>query len=101
MNRVGRTSGWTRGEVIATCVNTLAIGGVLLRRCQAQVAAGSAGGDSGSPVFRFANSQGNVAGNRVLLGGIHWGGSGEGEDQRFVYSPMFNVERDLGKLRTH
>lgn len=98
-NKVGRTTGWTGGEITATCVDVIAIGGVFVRRCQAFVAAGSAGGDSGSPVFGSTSRRG-VAGNRVVLFGILWGGSVEG-DPEFVYSPTFNIERELGLLTTH
>jgi hypothetical protein len=35
----------------------------------------------------------------VILAGLLWGGSIEGEPE-FVYSPMFNVERELGPLKT-
>ena len=35
----------------------------------------------------------------VILAGILWGGSIEGEPE-FVYSMMFNVERELGHLKT-
>ncbi|MGH7483040.1 MAG: hypothetical protein ACRELV_12870 [Longimicrobiales bacterium] len=98
--KVGRTTGWTGGVVTGTCVNIIAVGGVFVRRCQATVAAGSDSGDSGSPVFTFPNRRGNAAGNKVVLAGILWGGSIEGEPE-FVYSPMFNIERELGLLQTH
>lgn len=99
-NKVGRTTGWTGGEITATCVNVIAIGGVFVRRCQAFVSAGSAGGDSGSPVFGASNRRGNAGSGKVILFGILWGGSVEG-DPEFVYSPTFNIERELGLLRTH
>jgi hypothetical protein len=98
--KVGRTTGWTGGEITATCVNVIAIGGVFVRRCQAFVAAGSAGGDSGSPVFGSTNRGGSVGSGKVILFGILWGGSIEG-DPEFVYSPTFNIERELGLLQTH
>lgn len=98
--KVGRTTGWTGGEITGTCVNIIAIGGTFVRRCQALVAGGSDGGDSGSPVFTFRNRRGNIAGGHVILSGILWGGSIDGPPE-FVYSPMFNVERELGPLQTH
>lgn len=100
MNKVGRTTGWTGGEVIATCQNILAIGATYVRRCQARVAAGNGGGDSGSPVFAFTNRRGNVGGGRIILTGILWAGTVSGPPE-FIYSPMFNIERDLGLLKTH
>jgi hypothetical protein len=46
------------------------------------------GGDSGSPVFRGTSN--------VTLLGILWGGSGS----QFVYSPIANIEQELGALTT-
>ncbi|HKY61223.1 MAG TPA: hypothetical protein VJP59_09445 [Gemmatimonadota bacterium] len=97
VNKVGRTTGWTGGEVTGTCVDIIT-DDHFIRRCQALVAAGSAGGDSGSPVFAAPNRRSNPN-NRVVLAGILWGGSIEGEPE-FVYSPMFNIERELGPLKT-
>ena len=97
VNKVGRTTGWTGGKVTGTCVDIIT-DDHYIRRCQAQVAAGSAGGDSGSPVFMAPNRRSN-ANSQVILAGILWGGSIEGEPQ-FVYSPMFNIERELGPLKT-
>lgn len=99
VNKVGRTTGWTGGEIIATCQNILAIGATYVRRCQARVAAGVGSGDSGSPVFAFGNRRGRVAGGRVILSGILWAGTLDGT--QFIYSPTFNIERELGLLKTH
>jgi hypothetical protein len=90
VNKIGRTSGWTQGAVTRTCVDTGVFGSNIVQRCQTFVTAGVAGGDSGSPVFR----QGG--GNNVTLVGILWGGSGSS----FVYSPITNIEQELGALRT-
>lgn len=98
--KVGRTTGWTGAEITGTCINVIAVGGTFVRRCQAQVAAGVDGGDSGSPVFLSVSRRGNVNSGRVILGGILWGGNIDG-DPHFTYSPMFNVERELGLLTTH
>jgi hypothetical protein len=88
VNKVGRTSGWTQGEVIATCVNTNVSGSNIQQLCQTFVAAGVAGGDSGSGVFM-------ITGKKVTLVGILWGGSGS---QLYVYSPFNQIERELGPL---
>lgn len=98
-NKVGRTTGWTGGEITGTCVNVIAIGGVFLRRCQAEVAGGVDSGDSGSPVFLSRSRRNRVRGDKVVLNGILWGGNTEGTE--FIYSPTFNIERELGKLQTH
>jgi hypothetical protein len=95
-NKVGRTTGWTRGTVSGTCVNTGVTGSTIVLLCQTFVTSGGVivqGGDSGSPVFGEPNSANEVK----LLGGL-WGGSQSGN--QFVYSPIANIEADLGALDT-
>jgi hypothetical protein len=96
-NKVGRTTGWTFGPVIQTCINTLVLGTVppIIQRCQDRVRADVAGGDSGSPVFRWLGNSGNA---RLL--GILWGGSVSGT-VTFVFSPMHGIHRELGEFQTH
>jgi hypothetical protein len=94
-NKVGRTTGWTRGRTTETCVDVLALGTSHIRLCQTIVAALVDGGDSGSPVF-FRRG----GGSNVTLLGILWGGSVDEENPEFVYSPMSGIERELGQLRT-
>ena len=94
-NKVGRTTGWTQGQVTRTCVNTGVSGSNIVLLCQDFVENNRqivAGGDSGSPVFRI-NSSGRV----TLLGNL-WGGNSSGT--LFVYSPIANIERELGPLTT-
>ena len=88
VSKVGRTTGWTQGQVTNTCVNTGVQGSNIVQLCQTFVTAGVGSGDSGSPVFSGSSS--------VTLLGILWGGSGS----QFVYSPMANIERELGQLTT-
>jgi hypothetical protein len=92
VNKVGRTTGWTRGAITNTCVNVNVSGSNITQLCQSIVSAGVGGGDSGSPVFR---QQGG--GNNVTLLGILWGGSGS---NIFVFSPISNIESELGALTT-
>ena len=94
LNKVGRTTGWTQGQVTNTCVNTSVSGTNILQICQDFVSAGVGSGDSGSPVFSIINAQ-----NDVELRGILWGSSG---DTLFVYSPIANIERsdELGPINT-
>jgi hypothetical protein len=98
LNKVGRTTGWTRGTVSSTCVNTNVANSNITLLCQDFVNAGVAGGDSGSPVFRVTNSP---ASGDVRLYGVLWGSSG---GTRFVFSAIgsFNVQRstELGPLTT-
>lgn len=88
VNKVGRTTGWTQGRVTATCVHTGVSGSNIVQLCQTFVTAGVGSGDSGSPVFSGTSS--------VTLVGILWGGSGN----QFVYSPITNIEQELGALTT-
>jgi hypothetical protein len=87
VNKIGRTSGWTQGEIIATCVNTNVFGSNITQLCQTFVSAGVAGGDSGSPVFVING------GRRVTLVGILWGGSG---NSLYVFSPLKQIQDELG-----
>jgi hypothetical protein len=94
-NKVGRTTGWTQGTVSRTCVNTGVSGSNIVLLCQDFVENNGqivAGGDSGSPVFRIESN------NSVTLLGNLWGGSSSGT--LFVYSPIANIERELGNLTT-
>jgi hypothetical protein len=97
VNKVGRTTGWTQGTVTATNVATGVSGTNIVQLGQTfvQDAGGAqvvAGGDSGSQVFMGT-------GGNVTLVGLLWGGNGAGT--LFVYSPIANVEAELGNLRTH
>lgn len=92
LNKVGRTTGWTQGSVTNSCVNTGVSGSRIVVLCQDFVSAGVGGGDSGSPVFRI------LSGDTVQLSGTLWGGNSAGTS--FVYSPMTNIERELGALVT-
>jgi len=93
VNKVGRTTGWTQGPVTNTCVNTAVSGSKVVRLCQDWVSAGVGSGDSSSPVFKI------LSGGNVQLNGILWGGSTSGTT--FVFSPLSNVEDELGELTTH
>ena len=93
VNKVGRTTGWTQGQITNTCVNTGVQGSRIVQLCQTFVSAGVGGGDSGSDVFQI------ISGSNVKLAGVLWGGSSGGD--MFVYSPFGNVVRELGALTTH
>ena len=90
VSKVGRTTGWTQGVVTNTCVNTGVSGSNIVQLCQTFVSAGVGGGDSGSPVFSGTTN--------VTLMGILWGGNSSGT--QFVYSPIANIEQELGALTT-
>jgi len=88
LTRVGRTTGRGAGSVGATCTNYNVSGSNITMICQGQAAYGSAGGDSGSPVFR-------ASGTDATLRGIHWGSGG-------VFSPIGNIQlgSELGAVGT-
>jgi hypothetical protein len=95
VNKVGRTTGWTQGNVTQTCVNTNVSGSNITQLCQTFVqnpnnAVVVGGGDSGSNVF------GITSGDNVDLVGILWGGNSNGT--LFVFSPLKQVQQELGTL---
>ena len=92
VHKVGRTTGWTRGAVTNTCVTVNVSGSNITQLCQTVVSAGVGSGDSGSPVFRRSGS-----GSNAILVGMLWGGSGS---STYVYSPLANIEAELGALTT-
>ncbi|MGH7518617.1 MAG: hypothetical protein ACREOC_14315 [Gemmatimonadales bacterium] len=92
VNKVGRTTGWTRGAVTNTNVTTGVSGTNIAQIGQTFVTAGVGGGDSGSPVFI-----GGTTGGNATLAGILWGASGS---TTFVFSPISNIESELGALTT-
>lgn len=94
LNKVGRTTGWTQGAVTNTCVTTYVANSDVVRLCQNFVQASVGPGDSGSPVFRIVDP----AAYTVELHGILWGGTLDGSI--FVFSPISNIEGELGPLQT-
>ena len=86
VDKVGRSTGWTRGEVTATCVSR--DHGYAVKVCQIRADYHSAGGDSGSPVFF------KLPGDNVALVGIHHSASASGNDRYF--STLDGIEYDLG-----
>jgi hypothetical protein len=94
-HKVGRSSGWTAGPVIATCVDVGQTGSNIIKLCQDIVLAGVRGGDSGAPIFE------QLGGNQVALVGLLWGGgTNEFGATVFVFSSMENIEFELGPLTT-
>lgn len=93
INKVGRTTGWTQGNVSGTCVNVNVSGSNIQQLCQTLVTNNGAtivgSGDSGSPVFQI------ISGDNVRLVGILWGGGG---NSQFVFSPLKNIQDELGSV---
>lgn len=93
VNKIGRTTGWTQGDVVASCATVNVSQTNITQLCQTivQGAARIVGpGDSGSPVFLHRG------GPNVELIGILWGGSSDG--QLLVFSPFANIVRELGPI---
>ena len=94
LDKIGRTTGWTYGEVEDTCVTVNVFEGdedtgrTLL--CQDVIAAGAGDGDSGAPVFSYAGDK-----NKVTLRGIMWGES----DGEITFSPIGQIYDELGLPR--
>lgn len=99
LNKVGRSTGWTRGQVTRTCTHENVAGDPILMLCQSRVAAGMFGGDSGSPVFlTYSDGSANLYG--ILWGG-DWNNNTNTTSSYFIFSPMRNVEYELGYLTTY
>src|SRR5256885_3942246 len=94
VNKVGRTTGWSQGQVTNTCVNTGVSGSKIVQLCQDWVSATVGPGDSGSGVLAI------TSGSHGRLRGARLGGNGAGTG--FVYSPIANIQRsdELGQIST-
>jgi hypothetical protein len=95
VNKVGRTTGWTRGNITRTCVNTSVTGSQVMQLCQTFVsdpngATVVSGGDSGSGVFQVK------ADGTTHLVGLLWGGSSD--NKTFIFSPLAAVQQELGSV---
>ncbi len=96
LHKIGRTTGWTGGLVSRTCVHLPAFNpdrsdtGITML-CQHFIAAGSAGGDSGAPIFELLSR------NRAVLVGLLWGG--DTTTGTSVFSGLREIEQELGALR--
>lgn len=92
IQKVGRTTGWTSGNVTNTCANVNVSGTNITLLCQTLVQRSGTqivgAGDSGSPVFTGSSN--------VTLVGILWGGNSSGD--LFVFSPLKNIQDELGSL---
>ena len=94
VNKVGRTTGWTQGQVTRTCVNTGVSGSTVLLYCQTWVqnsggATVVSGGDSGSGVWTGSPSS-------ATLVGLLWGGSSD--NKTFIFSPLASIQQELGAV---
>lgn len=98
IDKIGATSGWTRGPITNTCVDVNVVevdaSGTVIPTditmlCQSLVATIAQPGDSGAPVFEYYT--GYDAGN---FAGILWGANLNYNSA--VFSPIDGIEKDLG-----
>jgi hypothetical protein len=93
ISKVGATSGWTRGQILRTCVN-IASGGST-RLCQWETSTWSEPGDSGSPMFLDSNQHPPSAVTNVHLAGVLWGGPPTNFNVTW-FSPIEAVDHEFG-----
>jgi hypothetical protein len=87
VDKMGRTTGWTTGQVQHTCVTVVMSTLTNWALCQYSADHHSAGGDSGAPVFVWQ-------GNTVTLAGLHWGRIPSLGVS--LFSPIGGIQNDLG-----
>lgn len=90
VDKVGVTTGWTRGELVKTCVDVQADRSYSKLRCQSYATFSATKGDSGAPVFHMH------ADGTVTLVGMMWGGTSD--DLYAIFSSVGQIEKDLGTL---
>ncbi|MEM4722134.1 MAG: hypothetical protein QXT73_08760 [Candidatus Methanomethylicaceae archaeon] len=98
ISKIGKTTGWTQGRVVAVCQNVnLGWTTDLTLLCQHRVRANVAPGDSGSPVFKITNSPRS---GDVMLYGILWGRRQPypWDLVDFWFSSIFDVESSYSEL---
>jgi hypothetical protein len=85
LDKVGRTTGWTSGQVVNTCL-TVIKAPQRWALCQYTADYYSQAMDSGAPVFVWH-------GDTVTLAGLHWGNNNQ--QRRSFFSPTRGVQLDL------
>jgi hypothetical protein len=91
LDKTGRTSGSTYGQVTQSCV------AINHFRCQDVSNVWSQGGDSGSPMMVWLGSAGTEGHEAAELHGILWGGP-MGDFNTTYSSRLAGIEADLGSL---
>lgn len=93
MDHVGITTGWTKGVVEYTCIDTRHLQGSNIRlRCQDLATYGAERGDSGGPTFKWYTN-GTVTLNGIIWGKIYYNGG-----YYIASSSIGNIQNDLGSL---
>lgn len=100
VDKIGRTTGWTYGNVEATCKS--ANMGSYTLFCQDEVYANVGMGDSGSPTFLWKRDTDGKGWVNVDLVGSLWGRQTYLDGKKtFLYSPICQIKADLGSLQTY
>lgn len=105
VHKMGRTTGWTTGYILANCADVSNITGLpgWTIRCQIRSDVYTGGGDSGSPVFVPSLTNPDPSNLNVDLIGIHWGHNTF--QQVSFHSPISAVRNELTQgsetLTTH
>ncbi|MGH8055648.1 MAG: hypothetical protein ACREOH_00215, partial [Candidatus Entotheonellia bacterium] len=89
VNKVGRTTGRTNGQVTAVCARVDVAGTDITLLCQSKADVSAAGGDSGAPVFNIIDT---LSPNVRLYGILSTGGTDS------TFSPMSNIQDELGSM---
>lgn len=94
LNKIGFSTGWTYGDVIATCADVprrdpLHPTPAITMMCQDVLHGANAKGDSGAPIFELDAS------DNAYVAGIEWGGD---LSNQIVMSAIGNIENQLGDL---
>ena len=90
VEKSGRTTGWTWGNIQYVCIDVAASDNRRLN-CQSRANYFSDSGDSGSPVFQWPTRVWNDSAVRAV--GMHWG-----RGDYATFSPWAQVQADLGSL---
>ena len=89
LNKVGRETGWTRGQVTQTCVLLSGI------TCNYVTNIHSQRGDSGSPIFADQSTGSVPSGLEVKAHGMLWGGPPTNFNVTY-FSHMAGISNDMG-----
>ena len=95
VQKVGRTTGWTSGQVTNTCYDWNDPDTNRTVLCAVRTNGYADGGDSGSPVFRFVAGAGP---NKIDLYGILF--AANPDNPSFVYSRWVDIIGALGSIAT-
>ena len=100
VDKVGRTTGWTGGAVVDSCVDVRPGDTNVWRLCSIKVTAMVGEGDSGGPLFRYDGQDDGSDDSSAELVGIVWGMMYDGTviGDTLYASSMRSIEEELGEM---